>query len=97
MPDPADRHCRRRCGGQRIDPGRFRGTYYRAANCKLLGMTTGRARQVKIAHEKLNHGDRSPECGQGHVYEQKKPRVLVHSIVGQAPVAARCTRSRAAL
>ena len=45
------------------------------------------ARQVKIAHEKLNHGDRCPECGRGHVYEQKKPRVLVR-IVGQAPVAA---------
>ena len=45
------------------------------------------AHQVKIAHEKLNHGDRCPECGRGHVYEQKKPKVLVR-IVGQAPVAA---------
>ena len=45
------------------------------------------ARQVKIAHDKLHHGDRCPECGRGHVYEQKKPRVLVR-IVGQAPVAA---------
>jgi transposase len=45
------------------------------------------ARQVKIAHEKLNHGDRCPECGRGHVYEQKKPKVLVR-IVGQAPIAA---------
>jgi transposase len=45
------------------------------------------ARQVRIAHEKLHHGDRCPECGRGHVYEQKKPRVLVR-IVGQAPVAA---------
>lgn len=45
------------------------------------------ARQVKIAHEKLNHGDRCPECGRGHVYEQKGPKVLVR-IVGQAPVAA---------
>ncbi len=45
------------------------------------------ARQVKIAHEKLTHGDRCPECGRGHVYEQKKPKVLVR-IVGQAPLAA---------
>lgn len=45
------------------------------------------ARQVKIAHRKLNHGDRCPECGRGHVYEQKEPKVLVR-IVGQAPVAA---------
>lgn len=45
------------------------------------------ARQVKIAHQKLHHGDRCPECGRGHVYEQKKPKVLVR-IVGQAPVAA---------
>src|ERR1035441_4612205 len=45
------------------------------------------ARQVKIAYQKLNHGDRCPECGRGHVYEQKKPKVLVR-IVGQAPVAA---------
>jgi hypothetical protein len=45
------------------------------------------ARQVKIVHGKLNHGDRCPECGRGHVYEQKEPKVLVR-IVGQAPVAA---------
>jgi transposase len=45
------------------------------------------AHQVRIAHEKLHHGDRCPECGRGHVYEQKEPKVLVR-IVGQAPVAA---------
>lgn len=45
------------------------------------------ARQARIAHQKLNHGDRCPECGRGHVYEQKEPKVLVR-IVGQAPVAA---------
>jgi len=27
-----------------IDPGRFRGTCYRAANWQLLGLTTGRAK-----------------------------------------------------
>jgi hypothetical protein len=27
-----------------IDPGRFRGTCYRAANWKLLGLTTGRGK-----------------------------------------------------
>lgn len=27
-----------------VDPGRFRGTCYRAANCKLLGHTTGQGK-----------------------------------------------------
>src|SRR5450432_3742972 len=31
-----------------IDPGRFRGTCYRAANWKLLGMTTGRGKDSSI-------------------------------------------------
>src|SRR5215471_2558120 len=34
------------------------------------------ARQVAIAHEKLKHGDRCPECGKGNVYAQKEPKVL---------------------
>ncbi|MCA1596831.1 MAG: transposase, partial [Chloroflexi bacterium] len=45
------------------------------------------ARKVAIAHEKLTHGDRCPECGKGNVYAQKEPKVLVR-IVGQAPLAA---------
>ena len=45
------------------------------------------ARQVQIPHPKLKHGDRCPECGQGNVYGQKDPKVLVR-IVGQAPLAA---------
>jgi transposase len=44
------------------------------------------ARQVKISHQNLKHGDRCPECGKGNVYEQKEPKVLVR-IVGQAPLA----------
>jgi transposase len=47
----------------------------------------GGARQVAIAHPNLKHGDRCPECGQGNVYGQKEPKVLVR-IVGQAPLAA---------
>ena len=47
----------------------------------------GGARQVAIAHQKLTHGDRCPECGKGNVYGQKEPKVLVR-IVGQAPLAA---------
>jgi transposase len=45
------------------------------------------ARRVEIKHQKLTHGDRCPECGQGNVYAQKKPRVLVR-VIGQAPLAA---------
>jgi len=47
----------------------------------------GGAQKVEIAHQKLAHGDRCPECGKGNVYGQKEPRVLVR-IVGQAPLAA---------
>src|SRR5215813_4023843 len=47
----------------------------------------GGARTVDIAHQKLTHGDRCPECGQGNVYGQKEPKVLVR-MVGQSPLAA---------
>ena len=47
----------------------------------------GGARKVEIAHQSLKHGDRCPECGEGNVYGQKEPKVLVR-IVGQAPLAA---------
>jgi transposase len=45
------------------------------------------ARTVEIRHQNLKHGERCPECGQGNVYAQKEPKVLVR-IVGQAPLAA---------
>ena len=45
------------------------------------------ARKVDIAHQKLSHGDRCPECGKGNVYGQKESKALVR-IVGQAPLAA---------
>ncbi len=45
------------------------------------------SRKITIAHPKLKHGDRCPECGKGNVYGQKDPKVLVR-IVGQAPLAA---------
>ena len=47
----------------------------------------GSAHKVEIAHQKLTHGDRCPECEKGNVYGQKEPKVLVR-IVGQAPLAA---------
>jgi transposase len=47
----------------------------------------GGAQKVEIAHQSLKHGDRCPECGEGNVYGQKEPKVLVR-IVGQAPLAA---------
>jgi transposase len=43
--------------------------------------------KVEVPHQSLKHGDRCPECGQGNVYAQKEPRVLVR-IVGQAPLPA---------
>jgi transposase len=45
------------------------------------------ARKIAIAHLKLKHGDRCPECEKGNVYGQKDPKVLVR-MVGQAPLAA---------
>jgi transposase len=45
------------------------------------------AQRVEIKHQKLTHGDRCPECGQGNVYGQKEPKVMVR-ITGQAPLAA---------
>ena len=45
------------------------------------------ATRVEIKHQTLAHGDRCPECGQGNVYAQKEPRVLVR-VIGQAPFAA---------
>jgi transposase len=47
----------------------------------------GGAQKVEIAHQKLKHRDRCPECEKGNVYEQKQPKVLVR-IVGQAPLTA---------
>ena len=43
--------------------------------------------EVSVTARALKHGDRCPECGQGNVYGQKEPKVLVR-IVGQAPLAA---------
>ena len=45
------------------------------------------ANRVEIKHQTLTHGDRCPECGQGNVYGQKEPKVLVR-VTGQAPLAA---------
>ncbi len=45
------------------------------------------AKRVEIKHQTLAHGDRCPECGQGNVYAQKEPKVLVR-VTGHAPLAA---------
>jgi transposase len=45
------------------------------------------ADKVPVAHQKLVHGARCPDCVRGHVYTQKEPKALVR-IVGQAPLAA---------
>ena len=65
------------------------------SNASLLAHGHGRngagafinSRKIAIAHAKLKHGDRCPECGRGNVYGQKEPKVMVR-IVGQAPLAA---------
>ena len=38
------------------------------------------SRKIAIAHPKLKHGDRCPECGRGNVYGQKDPKVLVRIV-----------------
>jgi transposase len=45
------------------------------------------ANKIHIAHAKLSHGERCPECARGNIYTQKEPKALVR-IVGQAPLAA---------
>lgn len=45
------------------------------------------AEKIRVAHAKLAHGDRCPDCARGNVYTQKEPKALVR-IVGQAPLAA---------
>src|SRR2546422_1637629 len=45
------------------------------------------AQKIEIKHQNLKHGDRCPDCGQGNVYGQKEPKVLVR-VVGQAPLVA---------
>jgi len=45
------------------------------------------AEKVPVAHAKLAHGDRCPDCARGNVYRQKEPKALVR-IVGQAPLSA---------
>jgi transposase len=45
------------------------------------------AEKVRVAHARLAHGDRCPDCVRGNVYTQKEPKALVR-ILGQAPLAA---------
>lgn len=47
--------------------------------------------QIQVPHECLRPGDPCPECGQGTLYEQAKPGVLIR-LVGQAPVGAKVYR-----
>ena len=45
------------------------------------------AEKIEVLHESLQPGDDCPDCGQGTVYETRRPGVLVR-ITGQAPVRA---------
>jgi len=49
------------------------------------------AQKIDIQHQNLKPGDRCPDCGQGNVYGQKEPQMLVR-VVGQAPWLPRCIR-----
>jgi len=49
------------------------------------------AEQVGVPHESLRPGDACPECGDGTVYAQARPRALVR-LVGQMPVGAKVYR-----
>ena len=54
------------------------------------------AERIAVAHATLTHGTACPTCGQGHVYDQKKPAVLLR-ITAMAPVQAKnyeCERLR---
>lgn len=61
--------------GQSAGHGRNGADAYRAAE------------KIRVAHARLTHGDRCPDCTRGNVYTQKEPKALVR-IVGQAPLAA---------
>jgi len=43
------------------------------------------AKRCKVDHATLKHGDPCPECGDGKVYRQKEPKVLVR-VTGVAPI-----------
>jgi transposase len=49
------------------------------------------AEKVEVPHESLEPGDPCPDCGQGTVYDMRRPGVLVR-INGQAPVEAKVYR-----
>jgi transposase len=49
------------------------------------------AEKVEVPHESLEPGDSCPDCGQGTVYDMRRPGVLVR-ITGQAPVEAKVYR-----
>jgi transposase len=49
------------------------------------------AEKVEVPHESLQPGDPCPDCGQGTVYDMRRPGVLVR-ITGQAPVEAKVYR-----
>ncbi len=49
------------------------------------------AEEIQVSHESLQPGDPCPECGEGTVYEQARPGVLIR-LVGQAPVGAKVYR-----
>lgn len=49
------------------------------------------AETVEVRHESLEAGDPCPDCGQGTVYDMRRPGVLVR-VIGQAPLQAKVYR-----
>jgi len=67
-----------------IDPGRLRDTCYRAANCKLLGVTTGRGK-----HDHANRPNRSIKEVLGYPLDPRFRRLLVsYEDMNQSPASA---------
>ena len=46
------------------------------------------AEKIEVRHESLSPGDPCPQCGEGTLYDTRRPGVLVR-LVGQAPVGAK--------
>ena len=60
-------------GGPQTDPRRGHG---RTGAAAYRG-----AEKVEIAHAKLAHGDRCPDCTRGNVYTQQEPKALERELL----------------
>jgi hypothetical protein len=68
-----------------LDPGRFRGTCYRAANWQLLGLTTGRGKNDQT--HKPNRPISVPSEDAGNAGAVRRSRVAGSNRVGDGATA----------